>query len=108
MARLANSSSASATLFPAPSAAQRPARARQQGVAGKARATPGNRQTRTTTITLTPVIEEILERLIAGGTHRSIGEASREALMAYGIRELGAGTIEEIEREIDGRESLSA
>lgn len=109
MARLAPiPTAASATLFPAPSAAQRPARARQQGVRGKARATPGNRQNRTTTITLTPVLEEVLEQLVSGGRARSLGEAVRQALTVYGTQELGAEAMAAIERELEGKESLNA
>lgn len=109
MARLAPTPSASsATLFPAPSVAQRPARARQEGVAGRARATPGNRQNRTTTITLTPVLEEVLEQLVSGGRARSLGEAVRQALTVYGTQELGAETIAAIERDVEGKETLNA
>lgn len=109
MARLASSPSASpsATLFPAPSVARRPERAREQGVSGKARATPGNRKNRTTTYTMTPVIEEILEQLVSGGSHRSLGEVHRRAVMFYGAQVLGAEAVAEIVRRIEGEEALS-
>lgn len=77
-------------------------------MSGKARATPGNRQNRTTTITLTPVLEEVLEQLVSGGRARSLGEAVRQALTVYGTQELGADLMAAIEREVEGKEPLNA
>lgn len=110
MARLATSPSASpsATLFPAPSVSRTPERAREKGVSGKARATPGNRKNRTTTYTMTQLIEYALEELVSGKGHRSLGDVHRKAVLFYATHELGADRMAEIERLIEAKESLNA
>lgn len=72
------------------------------------RRTAGNRRHPTTTISLSPLVEELLEQLIETGVVESNSEAARRAVELLARQELGDERVDEIARTIQGKETPSA
>lgn len=110
MAATATSASSPVTLFPElPSGRKRrPAHTKEPHVRGTGRATPGNRRSMNTTITLTPLVEELFERLIESGRGDSNSDVARKAVVAMAIEAFGEDFVRQLEAELDGKETRNA
>lgn len=68
------------------------------------RRTAGNRKHRTTTIALSPLVEELLEQVLESGSVESVSEAARLGIELFAREQLGDERVDEVVRAIQGEE----